>query len=173
MITCPVCKAEIENDSWYCDQCGFKLKFCKRCGLPGKGNRCTKCGDVMYSPADEAEAQRQAAEAAPMDNGQESAMPQLYLVNNNLHIELRGEDGAVIGRRKGPYKDLLAPFSYISSTHASLHYSPSAGWTVRDMNSTNGSKLNHEKLIPDVPMPLRNGDRLQLANVELIIELRK
>ena len=49
MITCPFCKEEIEERSYYCDQCGQALSYCKSCGHVGSGRRCTSCGGIMQS----------------------------------------------------------------------------------------------------------------------------
>ena len=49
MIICPACKEGIEDDSYFCDQCGQELSFCKQCGHVGLGRRCTRCGGLMVS----------------------------------------------------------------------------------------------------------------------------
>lgn len=59
MIDCPKCKVEIEQDSFYCDQCGQELKICPQCTTFGKGNRCTKCGTVLIT------VKQKAVEVAP------------------------------------------------------------------------------------------------------------
>lgn len=41
---CPHCGADIESDSWYCDQCGKQLVKCPQCGNFLKGNFCATCG---------------------------------------------------------------------------------------------------------------------------------
>ena len=48
-MNCPKCKAEIDSDSYYCDQCGQEIRYCQSCHRPGKGNRCTACGGRMLS----------------------------------------------------------------------------------------------------------------------------
>lgn len=52
MITCPICKAEIDNDSFFCDQCGTELYFCPNCKKPSKGKRCTQCGTVLVKASE-------------------------------------------------------------------------------------------------------------------------
>lgn len=49
MIKCPKCQAEIEDDSFFCDQCGAELFVCPKCGTLGKGKRCTRCGEPLVS----------------------------------------------------------------------------------------------------------------------------
>ena len=50
MIICPNCKEEIEEQSYYCDQCGQRLSYCERCERVGIGRRCTHCGGLMVLP---------------------------------------------------------------------------------------------------------------------------
>ena len=50
MIICPNCKEEIEEQSFYCDQCGQALMYCSNCGRVGTGRRCTYCGGLMEAP---------------------------------------------------------------------------------------------------------------------------
>jgi len=56
-MKCVKCKAEIEDDSWFCDQCGIEIKRCSVCSAPGKGKRCTKCGNKMVPAQELAEVQ--------------------------------------------------------------------------------------------------------------------
>lgn len=44
LTTCPYCGADIEADSWYCDQCANELHRCPSCGNFCKGKFCPKCG---------------------------------------------------------------------------------------------------------------------------------
>lgn len=178
MIICPKCKAEIEADSWYCDQCGFELRFCSRCGKPGKGNRCTFCGGVMYTQAEKMQTTFSGGESTERVRTVTSgsvrgySVPQLFLTNTALNVRIEGTNGAIIGRKQGPYRLMMADFSYLSGSHAQLKYDAQSGWTVTDMNSTNGTLLNQNRLMPGVPSPLQNGGKLQLANIELNIEIR-
>lgn len=40
ILQCPNCKADIDDDSFHCDQCGVELMKCGRCGFFGKGKFC-------------------------------------------------------------------------------------------------------------------------------------
>jgi hypothetical protein len=48
-MICPnkLCGEEIPDDSLYCDQCGTQILRCSRCGTPGTGKFCGKCGGAM------------------------------------------------------------------------------------------------------------------------------
>ena len=46
-VTCPFCGKEIENDSFYCDQCGEELKICPSGHGFKKGKNCVDCGTKL------------------------------------------------------------------------------------------------------------------------------
>lgn len=192
MIICPNCKEEIEDDSHFCDQCGQTLLFCKNCGRVGIGRRCTQCGGMMLSSE---EYQTQAARlvfssqmsasisqsmatttpisgATPMTQRPVAhGIPVLTLTNGSLNIHIQGINGAVIGRRQGPYAQFFAQQMYVSGVHAQLKYNAGSGWCIVDKHSSNGTKLNQHALQPDVEMLLRNGDILTIANINLQVSV--
>ncbi|MCH5309149.1 MAG: FHA domain-containing protein [Prevotella sp.] len=189
MIICPACKEEIDDDSHYCDQCGQGLLFCSQCGRVGLGRRCTHCGGLMVSPDE----RRTASNATVMSNasmagfqtggwvatGQEISQPAmsqgmttLTLANDSLNIRIVAVNGAIIGRRKGPYTQFFTQHPYVSGVHAQLKYKVDSGWCVADKHSSNGTKLNQRVMQPDVDMKLSNGDILTLANINLQVIIR-
>ena len=184
MIICPTCKEEIDNDSHFCDQCGQALLFCDRCGNVGVGRRCTRCGGLMVAPSSNpAEGVPGMSESLKMEmatsrsvrgNQQQggNGVPVLTLANDSLNIRIVGINGAIIGRRTGPYSHSFDKYPYVSGTHAQLKYSVNTGWCVVDKHSSNGTKLNQRNLQPDVDMSLSNGDVLTIANINLQVIVR-
>lgn len=184
MIICPTCKEEIDNDSHFCDQCGQALLFCDRCGNVGVGRRCTHCGGLMVAPSGgSAEGDPGMSESLKMEmatsrsvrgNQQQggNGVPVLTLANDSLNIRIVGINGAIIGRRTGPYSHFFDKYPYVSGTHAQLKYSINTGWCVVDKHSSNGTKLNQRNLQPDVDMSLSNGDVLTIANINLQVIVR-
>ena len=191
MIICPSCKEEIEEESHYCDQCGQELVYCTSCGRVGMGRRCTYCGGLMAG-VDEQSNQRNAApsqNAAPESTNAsslitsrrlepvgsqmpvQSGVPTLTLYNPSLDIRMVGVNGAIIGRRQGPYQQLFDGNMYVSGVHAQLIYKPDTGWCIIDKHSSNGTKLNQRDLQPDVPMSLKSGDIVTLANINLQVSV--
>ena len=184
MIICPNCKEEIDDDSRYCDQCGQALLYCNQCGRVGIGRRCTYCGGLMVPPGSETQhAGDSFASVGYATYGslrQEDSrhgtgggnMPVLTLANDNLNIRIVAMNGAIIGRRKGPYTQFFEKQAYVSGVHAQLKYNPGTGWCVVDKHSSNGTKLNQHQIQPDVDMTLNNGDILTIANVNLQVMIR-
>ena len=185
MIICPACKEEIDDDSYFCDQCGQALLFCNQCGRVGLGRRCTYCGGLMVSQdANVGSASSSLRNSLTgfvtngsmgrsISNGQvKGGMPVLTLANDSLNIRLVAMNGAIIGRRKGPYTRFFEHQAYVSGVHAQLKYNPGTGWCIADKHSSNGTKLNQHILQPDVEMTLNNGDILTLANISLQVIIR-
>lgn len=52
MQTCPKCKQLIDDDSWYCDQCGAELMVCPQCRTIKRGMRCNQCGSPLIKAKD-------------------------------------------------------------------------------------------------------------------------
>lgn len=195
MIICPVCKEEIDTDSRYCDQCGHALLYCKECGRVGVGRRCTSCGGMMVS-ADNRQAAGQYSlsdmsaqvfkSVTSTTNGISKTIqpsnaypngyhpiPTLLLINSSLNIRIVGTNGAVIGRRQGPYREFFEQNMYVSGVHAQLSYHQDSGWSVTDKHSSNGTKLNQRPIQPNVAMKLNNDDVLTIANVNLQVKINQ
>ena len=192
MIICPACKEGIEDDSHFCDQCGQELSFCKQCGHVGLGRRCTRCGGLMVSRHEKAAERKpepgasvsvsvsnvsaslsagpsiSISQAGPSRGG----LPVLTLANDSLNIRIVAMNGAIIGRRKGPYIQFFEQHSYVSGVHAQLKYKPDSGWCVIDKHSSNGTRVNQRQIQPDVEMTLNNGDVLTIANINLQVIIR-
>lgn len=191
MIICPTCREEIDGDSHFCDQCGQALLYCNQCGHVGIGRRCTRCGGLMVAPSDQNGSNNPAMSASlqaeitqgtlpgnsiagPLvqERPASSGVPVLTLANDSLNIRIVGINGAVIGRRKGPYTQFFEQHAYVSGVHAQLKYKSGSGWVITDKHSSNGTKVNQRPLQPDVDMALHNGDILTIANVNLQVIVR-
>ena len=193
MIICPACREGIEDDSHFCDQCGQELLFCKQCGHVGLGRRCTRCGGLMASRhGATVEKQQQPDVSVSVSNVSSSVssvsmgpsisisqvgpsrggLPVLTLANESLNIRIVAMNGAIIGRRKGPYIQFFEQHSYVSGVHAQLKYKSDSGWCVIDKHSSNGTRVNQQQLQPDVEMTLSNGDVLTIANINLQVIIR-
>lgn len=88
------------------------------------------------------------------------AMPtSLYCDAMNIRLQLF--DGALIGRTTGDYVQQLSVCKYISGRHAQINMTPN-GWTITDLGSTNGTKVNGNPCVPTLPFAL--GSIVRIGN---------
>ena len=83
------------------------------------------------------------------------------------------EDGKIleIGRKPSSsgQRKLVLPIPEVSGVHAELR--DSEGWKIRDLGSTNGTRLNGEWLSPGQDHKLKNGDLITIASIDLLVNL--
>lgn len=81
-------------------------------------------------------------------------------------IPIRSEP-VIIGRQPG--SDLQLDHQQVSRRHATLHCMPTE-CSLEDLGSANGTRLNGQKLTPRVPVPLKQGDSIQIGGFQLDFE---
>ena len=74
----------------------------------------------------------------------------------------------VIGRARG--SDVQLPHPAVSATHATIH-TQQDGYVIVDENSTNGTRVNDDKLVASRAKPLRDGDQINIGGFRLSVEL--
>jgi len=96
-----------------------------------------------------------------------SGTPEAYFfeLENGKVLEIGRKPGSPTGPRK-----LVLPIPEVSSLHSELRPSPE-GWSIRDMNSTNGTRLNGTWLTAGQEYLLKNGDHIKVAQIDLIVNL--
>lgn len=105
-------------------------------------------------------------------------MPVTILVHRNEASGVSTEDTftplifdaprIVLGR--GSSCDVRLPDPSVSSRHASIRVRDNQ-YVIVDESSSNGTRLNGEKLSPQAPRGLRSGDCLQLGRIKLTVRL--
>ncbi len=75
--------------------------------------------------------------------------------------------GAVIGRSRDC--DVVLDDAGVSRRHAELRPAPE-GWTIEDLGSTNGVRLNDEEI--HSARRLRPGDHIEIGSTKIVFELR-
>jgi len=135
------------------------------------GRRCTHCGGLMID-VDEIDphstTHHHDVQHVTIAN---NSIPTLTLYNPSLNIRIVGINGAIIGRREGPYTQLFENNRYVSGSHAQLVYNTESGWNIIDKHSSNGTKLNQRDVMPDIPMSIKSGDIVTLANINLQVSI--
>lgn len=74
----------------------------------------------------------------------------------------------LIGRARAA--DVQLPHPAVSVQHASLQVR-GTGFVVVDEESTNGTRINGDKLVPGRPKPIRDGDRLEMGGFVIDVAL--
>lgn len=85
-----------------------------------------------------------------------------YLVCQAEQVSIPLINGAVIGRTAGDYANILGKCIYISGIHARLTQNGSV-WSITDLGSRNGTKVNGVACQPNVPMTFKAGDTIRLG----------
>jgi ABC-type multidrug transport system ATPase subunit len=67
---------------------------------------------------------------------------------------------------RGYDNHLVINESFVSRYHARIERG-TVGYTITDLGSANGTKVNDCRLTPEVTMPLSHGDRIQIGNLVL------
>jgi len=90
-------------------------------------------------------------------------------LNVDGRTEVLGSAGAVLGRSRDA--DVMLEDPNVSRRHAELR--PSGGsWTVRDLGSTNGVKVNGRRVDPARPQSLKRGDVIELGTSRVTFDVR-
>ena len=191
-MICPskLCKAEILDDSLYCDQCGIKILKCSKCGAIGISKFCGKCGGMMSFTGDFSEslkpmqtnpnpqiattaAQNQVLQPAAAGTQVIQLEPKektLQLCNTN-GIILNVKDGSILGRTTGEFVQQLGTIPVISSRHVQIS-KKDGKWFITDLHSTNKTYVNNVQLTPDVPTEIKENDVIILANVSFVARFK-
>lgn len=172
MISCAYCQSQVEEDSFFCDQCGKEIMICMECGKTGQGKCCDEDGSELISAQSKAGVENKSgspqtdnlknnpviqskdpqpstlnpqpptSNPQPTTHNPQLTGPGLKLVNANLGLTLDIDSGEIIGRNTGPYSSKLAGFPGISGKHLVFSYDTNNGWSFKDLGSSNGTKYN-------------------------------
>src|SRR5215216_1508933 len=152
----------------------MEQRFCRQCGaqLRPEVRVCTTCGQPL-NRLDQPVAAVAPTATVPIQPHTE-APPQPTL--GELHTSLIAPDGAeydLVGRQtylgRGESNDIRVDHPSISYRHARIIASDGQVM-LEDLNSTNGTFLNDERVT--APVPLRDGDTLRAGNVQLRVAVR-
>lgn len=156
---------ENPDGSMFCDQCGEALD-----------NSATTADHTAPAASYEATADHTAPESespvmAPPAPATTSA--KLVIKDDGAEFPLAGKSEFLIGREdpvSNIYPDIdLTPHKGeehgVSRMHAKI-YAQGSQYLIEDLNSTNATYLNRQKLAPKTPTPIKDGDEVRFGKVE-------
>lgn len=145
---------------------------CPACGVEVvAGDKfCSNCGAVLRAVSEAAPAEAAVAPSPP-------AGPRLVVVASGAEIPLPAGDEILIGREdpvSGVFPQVdLTPHGGeeggVSRRHARLMFD-GVNYSVEDLDSTNFTFVNKQKLTPGTPLPIRDGDEMRCGRVALVLK---
>jgi len=161
MITCSNCGHKEYVGALYCAECGSRLEL--------KLGRTTQS---LY--VDTNESKRTDLDFSEVPTNESSgALVTLHFLDENQYLPLLGEEDFTFGRSSEGQKTLpdvdLTQFDAyrkgVSRIHAAIRIEGDLV-SVRDLGSINGTRLNGNKIPPQVPYTVRNGDIIAFGKLK-------
>ncbi|MCC6146561.1 MAG: FHA domain-containing protein [Anaerolineaceae bacterium] len=169
MIVCPNCNHREVAGALFCSECGAQLVSMNRLTTQSIGKTSGPLTDMTVSPPDAP------AVAAGID-----AVISLYLVDSGQLLNLAGRTEFTLGRVAEGQPILpdvdLSPYEAfslgVSRLHASLKLA-NERVIITDLGSSNGTRVNGQKIVPHLEYPLNHGDMIALGKLKIQILIRK
>jgi pSer/pThr/pTyr-binding forkhead associated (FHA) protein len=155
-LTCPVCAAEVKTDDLICFTCGANLP------------RVWPDDDPPAPTTVMQEYLRQDDRTGPIST------TVLRLAFPTGNVEIPAGTSLLLGR--DPAESLVAAafsaFDNVSRRHATVTVDDAGHATIRDENSTNGTFVNGDRVLPGTAVRLADGDTVRLGadvNAEVLL----
>lgn len=171
MIQCGNCQEYNLPGALFCGECGARLTT--------SGN--SKTQTLQKTPAD-----LLIPEMPKNQFDEEKTFPvkdvviTLLLVENGQVLHLAGRSEYTIGRTSEGQPILpdidLSPYGAFSQGVSRLHLSikiQKSGVFVTDLGSSNGTRVNSQKIVPNVDYPINHGDTIVLGKIKLQILIHR
>lgn len=164
---CPVCKNKNERDAVICRHCGAALE--KQIIDAGAT---TRNADLQAQDSESVEGWLLDQPLIPEDG------IAIYVKGTAKPVFLCLDDEFIVGRRMEETSEAFLDLSNLggyllglSRRHAKIRRAGS-GYEIIDLNSTNGTWLNDERLNPYQPYPLTSGAQLRLGRMRFVALFR-
>ncbi len=169
MILCPNCHHQELPGALFCSECGAQLISVEHLTTQSINRTPSDALDVSLSQS----IQETPATVASAGG---DAVVSLHLMESGKIIHLVGRSEYTLGRvTEGqpivPDVDLSQQDAYsqgVSRLHASLRISQNRV-SVFDLGSSNGTRVNGQKIVPHVDYPLSHGDIISLGKFKIQI----
>jgi len=148
-LNCPDCGVKVQQEDLICFRCGANLPR-----TPG-------LDDDLPSPT--ISQQFISADMAPQRRGISDVVMRISFPTGN--VDIPAGTSVLLGR--DPAESLVAAaferFDNVSRRHATVQVDDAGHASIRDENSTNGTFVNDDRVLPGSEVRLVDGDRVRLA----------
>jgi hypothetical protein len=173
MIICPNCHHKEFPGALFCSECGARLISLDY--LTTKSIQKIPTTDLDASILDQDESENIVMDKVT-DNISLNAEIALYVVDSKQTMQLAGRTEFTLGRVAEGQPILpdvdLSPFEAysqgVSRLHAALKIARNRV-SILDLGSSNGTRVNGQKIVPHVDYPLNHGDIIALGKLKLQI----
>jgi FHA domain/Double zinc ribbon len=176
-LTCPDCGVKVQPEDLICFRCGANLphasgsdddvlaptisqKFIRAGAEPGV--ICLRCGTMAPDPADVICAT--CGERLPQGHRRISPVV-MRITFPTGNVDIPAGTSVLLGR--DPAESLVAAafvrYDNVSRRHATVQVDDWGHASIRDENSTNGTYVNDDRVLPGTEVRLVDGDRVRLA----------
>jgi hypothetical protein len=172
MILCPNCHHQEVAGALFCSECGAQLVSTDRVSTQSI-SRTTS--EILVPNLESPVSSSNVSPTSTMD-----AVVSLYLVDSGQIIHLAGRTEFTLGRVAEGQPILpdvdFSPFEAyaqgVSRLHASLKIMGQRVM-ITDLGSSNGTRVNGQKIMPHIDYPLNHGDVVALGKLKIQILIRK
>ncbi|MBN1147000.1 MAG: FHA domain-containing protein [Anaerolineales bacterium] len=180
---CPHCGAPNAAQARFCAKCGRQLlpparaseggmATCPRCNVPLRmtSRFCPSCGyNIAQMPVGMPAAPAPQAPAGPQSPGTQllreaGGANEVIIRWMGGKTEQHSLTKSVVAVGRAPDNDIVINHPAVSGHHLRLEIHPSE-MAVTDLNSTNGTQLNGQRIQPGAPQPLQAGAALRIGDL--------
>ncbi len=169
MVICPNCKHQEYPGTLFCSECGAQLTL----------DAGTRTQSFERAGID-SKALGQAGPTPELEKSKEKALAYLRLVDHDVTIPLADKYEFTIGRIAEGQPILpdidVSPYDAYSQGVSRLHASfkiMNQKITITDLGSSNGTRVNGQRIMPNIEYPLNHGDVIALGKLKIQIILPK
>ncbi len=177
-LSCPDCGVKVQPEDLICFRCGANLPHASgpeddvltptisqkfiAAGVDPSAT-CPSCGAPVYDAADVICSN--CGDPLPTGHRRRISPVVMRITFPTGNVDIPAGTSVMLGR--DPAESLVAAafahFDNVSRRHATVQVDDSGHATIRDENSTNGTYVNDDRVLPGAEVRLVDGDRVRLA----------
>lgn len=172
MIVCPTCQNKEPSGALFCSECGARLVVLE---VPTTNTiDRNQTGLLMFQP------RSSSPPPIPTSSSGNDTLVSLHLIESGMILHLSGQTEYTLGRTAEGQPILpdvdLSPYEGfsqgVSRLHAAIKFNNQRVF-ITDLGSSNGTRVNGQKIMPNVDYPLNHGDVVALGKFKIQILIRK